>query len=145
MKIITFGSIKEQNLRALEADYLKRLKGAWPVVVTELKCESNPRKEAESLLSFLPNRAFLVALDEKGQQFTSSLFTQFLAERLNDSQKPLYFAIGGAFGWDETVRIRGDLILALSQLTFPHQLARLILIEQIYRAYTIIRGMPYHK
>jgi len=137
--------MKDQNLKSIEADYLSRLKGVWPIAITELKCESTPKKEAESLISFLPHRAFLIALDEKGQQFTSFEFTRFLTDRFNDSQRPLYFAIGGAFGWDESVRIRGDLILALSQFTFPHQLARLILIEQLYRAYTIIRGMPYHK
>jgi 23S rRNA (pseudouridine1915-N3)-methyltransferase len=86
----------------------------------------------------------VVMLDEKGKEFTSVGFADFIQSRLNEGLKSLIFLIGGAHGFDETVRARAQSKIALSQLTFPHQLVRLILAEQIYRANTIMKGEKYH-
>lgn len=102
------------------------------------------KKEAEVILSLLEKTDYLVALDEKGKQLNSEGFASFLQSRANESTKHLVFLIGGAFGIDETVLKRSNHVWGLSQLTFPHQLVRLILAEQVYRACTIIRNEKYH-
>jgi 23S rRNA (pseudouridine1915-N3)-methyltransferase len=102
------------------------------------------RKEAESVLGLLQKDDYLVALDEKGKQFSSEGLSSFLQSRANESQKQIIFLIGGAYGIDETILKRANFIWSLSQLTFPHQLVRLILCEQVYRACTILRNEKYH-
>jgi 23S rRNA (pseudouridine1915-N3)-methyltransferase len=102
------------------------------------------RKEAESVLGLLQKDDYLVALDEKGKQFSSEGLSSFLQSRANESQKQIIFLIGGAYGIDETILKRASFIWSLSQLTFPHQLVRLILCEQVYRACTILRNEKYH-
>ncbi|HLX92401.1 MAG TPA: 23S rRNA (pseudouridine(1915)-N(3))-methyltransferase RlmH [Puia sp.] len=101
-------------------------------------------KEAESILSAAKKDELLIALDVKGKQFTSEQLAQFLAARSNEGRKNLVFIIGGAYGLGEHVIDRADYKWSLSSLTFPHQLVRLILAEQIYRACTIIRNEKYH-
>lgn len=102
------------------------------------------KKEASSVLDSLQKDDYLIILDEKGKQFSSESLSVFLQARTNDSHKQLIFLIGGAYGTDETVFHRANHIWSLSQLTFPHQLVRLILAEQIYRACTILRNEKYH-
>jgi 23S rRNA (pseudouridine1915-N3)-methyltransferase len=86
----------------------------------------------------------MIALDERGRQMTSEGLAQFLQDRANESNKNLIFLIGGAYGLDETVLTRADNRWSLSQLTLPHQLVRLLLAEQVYRACTILRNEKYH-
>lgn len=114
-------------------------KNAGQMTETELK-----KKEAEVILSLLEKTDYLVTLDENGKQLNSKGLASFLQSRANESTKQLVFLIGGAFGTDESVLKRSDLVWSLSQLTFPHQLVRLVLAEQIYRACTIIRNEKYH-
>lgn len=102
------------------------------------------KKEAGSILELLQKDDYLIVLDEKGKQFSSESLSMFLQARANESHKQLIFLIGGAYGLDETVLQRANYIWSLSQLTFPHQLVRLILAEQIYRACTILRNEKYH-
>ncbi|HLY70953.1 MAG TPA: 23S rRNA (pseudouridine(1915)-N(3))-methyltransferase RlmH [Puia sp.] len=101
-------------------------------------------KEAETILSLLKKDDYLIALDEKGKQFSSTQLAQFIQLRTNESKKNLVFVIGGAFGLGAAVLDRADFKWSLSQLTFPHQLVRLMLAEQLYRACTIIRNEKYH-
>lgn len=114
-------------------------KNAGSLSETDLK-----KKEAELILNNLQKEDYLILLDEKGKQFSSESLAFFLQTRANESNKNLVFLIGGAFGVDETVLQRANHQWSLSQLVFPHQLVRLILTEQIYRACTINRNEKYH-
>lgn len=102
------------------------------------------KKEAETILEWLDADDYLVALDEHGKQWTSVQLAKFIEQRANQSTRKLVFLIGGAFGLDESVLKRANHTWGLSTLTFPHQLVRLILAEQVYRACTIIRNEKYH-
>jgi 23S rRNA (pseudouridine1915-N3)-methyltransferase len=102
------------------------------------------KKEGETILEWLKKDDYLVALDEKGKQFTSEKLAAFIQVRANESTKRLIFLIGGAYGLDQAVLKRADYTWSLSELTFPHQLVRLILAEQVYRACTISRNEKYH-
>ena len=102
------------------------------------------KKEGETVLEWLDREDFLVALDERGKQMDSENLAKFLQVQANSSRKNLVFLIGGAFGLDEMVLKRANLTWSLSQLTFPHQLVRLILAEQLYRACTILKNEKYH-
>jgi 23S rRNA (pseudouridine1915-N3)-methyltransferase len=102
------------------------------------------RKEGEIILDWLKKDDYLVALDEKGKQMTSGKVAKFIELRANESTRNLVFVIGGAFGLDDKVLEKANFKWSLSQLTFPHQLVRLILAEQVYRACTMIRNEKYH-
>lgn len=102
------------------------------------------KKEGEMILQWLGKDDYLVLLDERGKQFTSEGLAAFIQARANESTKQVVFLIGGAFGVDEAVMKRADHKWSLSQLVFPHQLVRLILAEQVYRACTILKNEKYH-
>ena len=102
------------------------------------------KKEGELVLNALQKEDFLVLLDERGKTFTSEALAQFLINRTNESTKNIIFLIGGAYGVSEEVKKRANHVWSLSSLVFPHQLVRLILAEQVYRACTIIRNEKYH-
>ena len=114
-------------------------KNAAALNETELK-----NKEGETILEHLRKDDYLVALDEKGKQISSQDLANFIQARANESTRQLIFFIGGAYGIDEAVLKRADFKWSLSQLIFPHQLVRLILAEQVYRACTILRNEKYH-
>lgn len=100
--------------------------------------------EAEIILNLLSTTDVLIVLDEKGKQFTSEQLAELIQVNANKSAKNLVFLIGGAFGVDEKIIKRANYVWSLSQLVFPHQLVRLILAEQIYRACTILKNEKYH-
>jgi 23S rRNA (pseudouridine1915-N3)-methyltransferase len=102
------------------------------------------RKEGDCILEWLEKDDYLVLLDEKGKSLSSEKLAAFLQSRANESTKRVVFLIGGAFGVDERVKKRAQLLWSLSTLVFPHQLVRLILAEQLYRAATILRNEKYH-
>jgi 23S rRNA (pseudouridine1915-N3)-methyltransferase len=102
------------------------------------------KREGEIILQWLKPEDYLIALDEHGKQFTSEGLAQLLQQRASESTKNVVFLIGGAYGLDASVLQRAKAKWSLSQLTFPHQLVRLILAEQIYRACTILRNEKYH-
>jgi 23S rRNA (pseudouridine1915-N3)-methyltransferase len=102
------------------------------------------KKEAEVILGLLKKEDYLVVLDERGKQLSSDGLATFLQARANESTKSLVFLIGGAFGVDDAVLKRANYKWSLSQLVFPHQLVRLVLAEQVYRAFTILRNEKYH-
>jgi 23S rRNA (pseudouridine1915-N3)-methyltransferase len=135
------------------ADFTKRISKYFPVQWNIIPVPKNAgmlseidlkKREAETILGFLREDDYLIALDERGKEFTSEGVAQFLQQRANESRKQLVFLIGGAFGLDEKVLKAAKQKWSLSQLTFPHQLVRLILAEQVYRACTILQNEKYH-
>jgi 23S rRNA (pseudouridine1915-N3)-methyltransferase len=102
------------------------------------------KREGEALLSKISDSDFLVLLDEKGKHISSEEIAGFIEGKMNQSVKHLVFVIGGAFGFSDAVYKRANASLSLSKLTFSHQLVRLIFMEQLYRAFTIMKGEPYH-
>ena len=114
-------------------------KNAGVLTMNELK-----KTEGTAILSHLSADDVLITLDERGKQFTSEQLAQFLQKKANESSKNLIFLIGGAFGISQEVASRANFSLSLSAFVFPHQLVRLIIAEQIYRACTIIRNEKYH-
>ena len=102
------------------------------------------KKEGEMIIGFLQLADYLILLDETGKQFTSEKLAAFIQLRANESTQRLVFLIGGAYGVSDTVKKRANHMWSLSQLVFPHQLVRLILAEQVYRACTILRNEKYH-
>jgi len=101
-------------------------------------------REGDMILEFLKKDDYLVVLDERGKQFSSEELADFLQQRANAASKNIVFLIGGAFGTSTAVLDRADLTWSLSKLVFPHQLVRMILAEQVYRACSILRNEKYH-
>jgi len=101
-------------------------------------------KEAQLILQHLKNDDYLILLDEQGKEFDSLGFAQWMERNLQRSQKRLIFLVGGAFGFDQQLYERADVKIALSKMTFSHQMVRLFFLEQLYRAMTILRNEPYH-
>jgi len=101
-------------------------------------------REGEQQLRFFRNDDYIVILDEKGREFSTMEFSVWLEKSFMLQKKRILFVIGGAWGFSEEVRKRADMNLSLSRLTFSHQMVRLLFLEQLYRAFTIIKGEPYH-
>ena len=119
----------------------------WKIIASSNVNFSNEKlkkAEAESVLKLLQPDDVLILLDEKGKQITSDKLAKLIQDNANKSSKNIIFLIGGAYGVDEKISRRSNFIWGLSQLVFPHQLVRLILAEQVYRACTIIRNEKYH-
>ncbi|AHF14980.1 23S rRNA (pseudouridine(1915)-N(3))-methyltransferase RlmH [Niabella soli] len=127
------------NYFKLEWELIPVPKEAAHLAPKELK-----KKEAELILPKIAKEDYLVALDERGRQMTSEGLAGFLQSRANAGTRRIIFLIGGAFGLDESVQKRANTTWSLSQLVFPHQLVRLILAEQVYRACTIMKNEKYH-
>ena len=151
IKIISVGKIKQSFVQEGENEYLVRMKGFAQLSLvevptsTELPEAQMKQAECAAVLGKIETADFFVVLDEAGKQHTSKQFAALLQNQMNQGTSSFCFAIGGAYGWDEKVRKEADLVLSLSALTFPYQMTRLILVEQLYRAMTILKGIPYHK
>lgn len=131
--------------------FLKRIEKFTQIGIVEfaeIKGQSNPvslkKMEAEKILTKLKPDDYLVLLDENGKSFSSIEFADYIQKKENQSIKKLIFLIGGAYGFDERVYERANNKISLSSMTFSHQLIRLIFMEQLYRAYTIMNNFPYH-
>ena len=134
-------------------DFTKRISKYYPVEWNIIPVPKNAgmmsemdlkKKEGEIILEWLGKDDYLVALDEHGKQFSSEGLADFVVKRSNQSVRNIVFVIGGAFGLDKAVLERANCKWSLSDLTFPHQLVRLVLAEQVYRACTIIKNEKYH-
>jgi 23S rRNA (pseudouridine1915-N3)-methyltransferase len=101
--------------------------------------------EGNKLLSKIPDNAYVIALDILGKKFDSVGFSRFMEDRMNTGDSHLIFVIGGSLGLSDSVKKRADYKISFSDMTFPHQLMRVILLEQIYRGFRIMRNEPYHK
>ncbi len=151
LHLVAVGRVSDPALRAACADYAARVHRMWSLEVHEVRSPSGRfspaermRREGERLLQALPESALTVALTRGGRSETSEGFARRLAD-WQATDRTITFVIGGADGLDPRVHQRCQLALSLSPLTFPHELARLVLLEQLYRAGTILRGTPYHK
>lgn len=140
MKIIAVGKIKRDFVKSGIKFYQKQIS---KLNIIEIK-QTNKELEGTTILTLLKPNDFVVALDIQGSIFTSEEFSKKLDTYKNNS-KSLVFLIGGSTGLSDEVKLRADELISFSKLTFPHELFRLILIEQIYRAESIIAGKPYHK
>ncbi len=152
--IVCVGRLKRDDLALCAADYLERINRYHPCSVTEIREEKFRggrakaevlEREGRRLLAHVDARDYCVVLTERGRRFSSVEFARFVEEKLLRSGKKIAFVVGGAEGVSPGVHARADVELSLSPMTFPHRLARLVLLEQIYRAFTIIRNEPYHK
>lgn len=147
------GKNHEPYVKSGVEDFTKRISNYFPVEWNIIPVPKNAgmlsemdlkKREGETILDWLQKDDYLIALDEKGQSFDSVQLSRFLQKRGNESTKKLVFLIGGAYGIDDTILKRANFTWSLSLLTFPHQLVRLILAEQVYRACTILRNEKYH-
>lgn len=156
IRIVAAGRLKEKYLREGVAEYEKRLAPFASVELLETREEYMPEnpseaqrqqalaKEGERLLRLVPEKSFLIVLDVKGKLLSSEALAKELAGLALQGRSDLTFLIGGAFGLSPAVRERADLRISFSPMTFTHQMVRLLLYEQIYRAFKINRGEKYH-
>jgi 23S rRNA (pseudouridine1915-N3)-methyltransferase len=134
------------EMAELVADYAKRIAPPFSLTIREFEPKpATSEKECATLLSALPDGAKLVACDERGKIVSSAQFASKIGTFQDMGVRDLAFVIGGADGLTEQMRNRADFILSLGQMTWPHQLARVMLVEQIYRAQQILAGHPYHR
>jgi 23S rRNA (pseudouridine1915-N3)-methyltransferase len=149
----SIGKSHEAYIKPGVEDFTRRISRYYPVSWEIIPVPKNAgmlsdmdlkKKEGETIMEWLSKDDYLVALDEKGKQLSSEQLANFIQARANESIKQVIILIGGAYGLDETVLQRANFKWSLSQLTFPHQLVRLILSEQVYRACTILRNEKYH-
>ncbi|MFK7049038.1 23S rRNA (pseudouridine(1915)-N(3))-methyltransferase RlmH [Flavobacterium davisii] len=153
IKLITIGKTDNKNLQILIDDYIKRLsfyiKFDLEIIpdiknVKNLSESQQKEKEGELILAKLTSSDHLILLDENGKSFSSIGFSEELQKKMNSGIKTLVFVIGGPYGFSDTLYKKANGKLALSAMTFSHQMVRLFFIEQIYRGFTILRNEPYH-
>ena len=150
---MAIGKTDVKEIVSLVDEYKKRL-GRYIkfqlVVIPDLKNNKNltesqqKEKEGELILAQIETSDLVVLLDEKGKQFTSVSFSNYLQKKMNSGLKRLVFVIGGPYGFGDEVYKRANEKVSLSSMTFSHQMVRLFAIEQLYRAFTILRNEPYH-
>ena len=157
IKIIVVGKLKEKYLKDGIAEYLKRLKSYANLKIIEIKDEAASQTlsdaeieqikvvEGKRIIEKLPDRARVIALDLKGKQLTSEDFAEEINETMTYGTSQIAYIIGGSHGLSQEVLQKTDLKISFGKMTYPHQLMRLILVEQVYRAFKIIRNEPYHK
>ncbi len=157
ISILTVGKIKEKYLKDAIAEYSKRLSKYCKLEIIEVADEKTPdnasevveeqirSKEAERLLKYVKDGAHVFTLEINGKQLTSEQFADKIETLGIQGTSHLIFIIGGSIGLGQVVLDKSNYALSFSKMTFPHQLMRVILLEQIYRSYRIINGEPYHK
>ena len=144
INLVTVGKLKEKFLVEGVNEYLKQIKIFSRVDVKEISECRTVDEEGKKLLAQVPRDSFLIVLDVAGNEFSSEELAEKISELTLRGVADITFLIGGAFGLSDEVRRAADLRLSLSRMTFTHQMARLIIVEQIYRAFKINRGEPYH-
>ena len=157
IKLVTVGKLKEKYLKDGIAEYSKRISRFAAVEMIELADEKTPDRASDSenekilnlegnrILSKIGDREFVVVLAIEGKTLSSEEFSKQLEQASINGYSTLTFVIGGSLGLSPKVKKRANLSLSFGRLTLPHQLMRLVLVEQIYRAFTIQQGSPYHK
>jgi 23S rRNA (pseudouridine1915-N3)-methyltransferase len=144
LKILSVGKDRADPAAPMVADYCRRISRFLPIEEVVLKPDREDRI-ASRMLEEQRRGSLLVALDERGKELDTMAFTRLIEKWMGGGVEAVCFAVGGADGHAPAVRAKADLVLALSRMTFPHRLARLLLAEQIYRALAIARGVPYQK
>jgi 23S rRNA (pseudouridine1915-N3)-methyltransferase len=157
MTIAAVGKLKEKYLKQGIQEYVKRMQPYAKIAMIEVSDEKAPEKlsqteeeqvkraEGARLLAKIPRDAYVIALAIDGQMLTSEAFAKTLDDLAIHGKSKATFVIGGSLGLSDEVLRRADQQISFSEMTFPHQLMRLILVEQVYRAFKINRGEPYHK
>ena len=157
IRIACVGKLKERYWRDACSEYEKRLQRYCSISVCEVPDESTPdvisdrqreqilTKEGDRLLRRIPSDSFCVALAIKGKRFDSEGLADYLQQKMDHGVSDISFVIGGSLGLSDEVLHRCDMQLSFSDLTFPHQLMRVILLEQVYRSFRIMKSEPYHK
>ena len=153
IRLLTIGKTDSKQLEELISIYEKRLshyvKFEFDIIPDiknskNLSEEQQKQKEGELILKQVTPSDFLIVLDENGKQFSSVEFSNLLQKRMNSGIKNLVFVIGGPYGFSNEVYLRANSKISLSKMTFSHQMVRLFVVEQIYRAFTILKNEPYH-
>jgi len=153
IRLLTIGKTDNKALQELIAEYENRLKHYIKFeleIIPDIKNSKNlseaqqKEKEGELILKKIRATDILVLLDENGKQFTSIDFSNYLQKKMNSGIKQLVFVIGGPYGFSDLVYKKAQGKISLSKMTFSHQMVRLFVIEQVYRAFTILRNEPYH-
>lgn len=150
IKIITVGTIKEKYLKDAIEEYRKRLRRYIDIDIIEIKDEGllpPPQamsKEAEKIIKHLNEKDYIITLEIEGKELTSEELSKKIEETMIINSN-ITFIIGGSYGIDKTIKEKANYHLSFSKLTFPHQLFRVLLLEQIYRAFKIINNESYHK
>ena len=153
LQFVWIGKTKRAPVRELIQDYFGRIRQFATVEVTELRERDDVGrdarriidKEGEDILSRTASAAYLIALDERGRELDSIRLAELIEKHRLAGTKQMAFVVGGHYGLSEEVRERADFVLAMSRMTLTHEFARVLLIEQVYRAFTIIHGLPYQK
>lgn len=153
LTLLVMGKTEGKALESLISEYMNRLKHYIKFEVIQIPQLKNAKnlsekeqkiKEGKLILKHLDSSDFVVLLDENGKQYDSVHFAEYLQKKMNAGLKKLVFVIGGPYGFDDTIKNRGNMEISLSKMTFSHQMVRLFFVEQIYRAFTILRNEPYH-
>ena len=154
IKIIAVGKIKENAFKLAIDEYVKRLSGYCSLSIVEVPAQSIMDdtladkyldEEAEKILANIKKNSYLITLEIEGKSLTSVEFADKLKSLSNDGVNEIIFIIGGANGLSEKIKKLSDFKLSFSKMTFPHRLARVMLVEQLYRAMKILSNEPYHK
>ena len=150
--IIAVGKLKRNEYKTLTDEFIKRISRYSKINLIEIPdedCDANKAlaitKEGEGILSKLPKSAYVIACDPKGQILTSEAFAEKMQTIFNSSVSDICFIIGGSAGLSQSVKDKADMLLSFSKMTFAHNLFRVILSEQIYRAFKILNNETYHK
>ena len=153
IKLLTIGKTDDKNLQTLIETYQKRLKhyiNFTIEIIPDIKNVKNlselqqKEKEGELILKKISNTDVLILLDEKGKEFRSLEFSKYFQKKMNSGIKQLVLVIGGPYGFSDAVYKKSSDKISLSKMTFSHQMIRLFVVEQIYRAFTILKNEPYH-
>lgn len=155
--ISTVGRLKEKYWIMACDEYIKRLNKYMnieiiqsddekaPENISPAECEIIKNKEGQRILKGIKKESFVITLEIEGKQMTSEEFSQLIQNSMINGISNITFVIGGSLGLSEEVKKRANIALSFSKMTFPHQLMRVVLLEQVYRAYKIIKNEPYHK
>ena len=154
INVVCIGSIKEKYYSDAISEYLKRLSKFYNIEIIELKEEKMPKnysnadienvKTKESLAMEKVMKGYVIILDERGEQFSSVKMAEKLS-KIMLSNSTISFVIGGSWGLSEDIKKKANMLLSFSKFTFPHQLMRVVLLEQLYRQTTILNNIPYAK
>ena len=153
LRLVCVGKLSEAWLKQAAEEYAGRLRRHYSIEIVELKEEKGRkrgdvpgllRREGERILEKIPDDAYVLVLDEAGKQLGSEQLAEKLGEQMLHGGQTWCLVIGGPYGLAPAIKQRADLLLSLSKMTFTHQMARLFLLEQLYRSSTILRNEPYH-